>query len=207
MESFREKIMSSKRLKMFFKYTLIFLIVPAIGTLLHEFGHYIVAIINGYEAYIAYAYTIYTINDPIVAFWALSGGPLATWFQSLTAFTIMVLYYNKEKRGTFTEDLPPLYIVLLATFSFSIRFIFNAIGYLLRGSTTMDEVRIGLYLGIHPDVVVYGSALIAVVFLVIAIYRIPKSYRFMLFFSAVFGAILGYLMWYEWLGPILLPVY
>ena len=207
METFRVKVLSSKRLKMFIKYTLIFLIVPAIGTLLHEFGHYIVAIMNGYEAYIAYAYTIYTINDPLVAFWALSGGPLATWFQSLSAFAIMVLYYNKEKRETFTEDLSPLYIILLAIFSFSIRFIFNATGYLIRGSTTMDEVRIGIYLGIHPDVVVYGSALIAVIFLVIAIYRIPKSYRLTLFFSAVFGAILGYLIWYEWLGPILLPVY
>ena len=207
MISFREKVIASKRLKMLFKYLLIFLLVPAIGTLLHECGHYIVAVLNGYEAYIAYAFTTYSINDPTVAFWALCGGPLATWFQSLTAFTIMVLYYNKEKRETFTEDLPPLYIALLAIFSFSIRFIFNATGYLIRGSTTMDEVRIGLYLGIHPDVVVYGSALIAVVFLVIAIYRIPKSYRFMLFFSAVFGAILGYLMWYEWLGPILLPVY
>ena len=207
MESFREKVILSKRLKMFFKYTLIFLIVPAIGTLLHEFGHYIVAIVNGYEAYIAYAYTIYTINDPVVAFWALSGGPLASWFQSLTAFTIMVVYYNKEKRENFTEDLPPFYIVLLAIFSFSIRFIFNATGYLIRGSTTMDEVRIGLYLGIHPDAVVYGSALIAVIFLVISIYRIPKSYRFTLFFGAVFGAILGYLIWYELLGPIILPVY
>ena len=207
METFREKVISSKRLIMFIKYSLIFLVVPAVGTLLHEFGHYIVAVMNGYEAYIAYAYTIYIINDPVVAFWALSGGPLATWVQSLSAFAIMVLYYNKEKRENFTEDLSPFYIVLLAIFSFSIRFIFNATGYLISGSTTMDEVRIGIYLGIHPDVVVYGSALLAVIFLVIAIYRIPKSYRFTLFFSAVFGAILGYLIWYELLGPILLPVY
>ena len=207
METFREKVISSKRLIMFIKYSLIFLVVPAVGTLLHEFGHYIVAVMNGYEAYIAYAYTFYIINDPVVAFWALSGGPLATWVQSLSAFAIMVLYYNKEKRENFTEDLSPFYIVLLAIFSFSIRFIFNATGYLISGSTTMDEVRIGIYLGIHPDVVVYGSALLAVIFLVIAIYRIPKSYRFTLFFSAVFGAILGYLIWYELLGPILLPVY
>jgi len=206
METFREKVLSSMRLKMVFKYILIFLFVPAVGTLLHEFGHYIVAIVNGYDAYIAYAYTYYEINDSAVAFWALCGGPLATWIQSLTAFAIMVLYYNKEKRETMTEDLPPLYIFFLIFFSFSIRFIFNATSYLIRGSSIMDEVRIGYALGIPPAIVVYGSALIAIIFLIIAIYRIPKSYRLILFFSAIFGAMLGYFIWYEILGPIILPV-
>jgi len=197
----------NKHFKIFLKYMLIFLFAPAVGTLLHEFGHYIVAIVNGYDAYIAYAYTIYNIDNPLLEFWAWNAGPLVTWILSLTAFTLMEIYYNKRKRDTFTEDLPPLNILLLVIFSFSQRFIFNAFGYLIRGSTLMDEVRIGVYLGIHPNIIVYGSALVAVEFLIIVVYRIPKSYRYTLFFGAVFGAILGYLIWYDWLGPIFLPIY
>ena len=207
MESFREKTELITRLKILVKYTLIFLVVPAVGTLLHEFGHYVVAVVNGYDAYIAYAYTYHSpIADPIMVFWVVLAGPLATWIQSLTAFAIMVIYYNKEKRDRISKDLPPLYVLLLAVFSFCIRFVFNAAGYFIKGSSSMDEVRIALYLGIHPDIVVYGSALIAVIFVIIAIYRIPH-YRLTIFFSAVFGAILGYLAWYYWLGPIILPGY
>ena len=208
MESFRNKIELITRLKIFVKYALIFLIVPAVGTFLHEFGHYIVAVANGCTSYIAYAYTSISCSsyDPMLGFWFTFAGPLATWIQSLTAFAIMVLYYNKEKRDRISKDLPPLYILLLAFFSFCIRFVFNAIFYAIYGSSSMDEVRIGLYLGIHPDIVVYGFAIIAVIFVIIAIYRIP-NYRLTIFFSAIFGAILGYLAWNYWLGPLLLPGY
>jgi hypothetical protein len=206
MESFRDKTELIVRLKIFVKYTLIFLIVPAVGTFLHELGHYIVAVANGCDAYIAYAYTSTSCGDynPILVFWLIFAGPLATWSQSLTAFVIMVLYYNKEKRDRISKDLPPLYIFLLAFFSFCIRFVFNAIFYAIYGSSSMDEVRIAPYFRIHPDIIVYGFAIIAAILVIIAIYRIPK-YRLTIFFSAIFGAILGYLAWNYWIGPILLP--
>ena len=48
-----EKISFKKKFFLFLKYLCLFILVPIIGTILHEMGHYLVAIANGYEARIA----------------------------------------------------------------------------------------------------------------------------------------------------------
>ena len=97
----RNKLGLKRQSLLFLKYFAIFLIVPVVGTLLHEVGHYLVAVFNGYEARIAYAYTISSIdriNEPDMYFYYILGGPLATWIQSAIPFLILVFYYHDRYR-------------------------------------------------------------------------------------------------------------
>ena len=195
----------------FVKYLVIFFIVPIVGTLLHEFGHYIVAIISGHQARIAYAYTISDIHayaEPELVFYYILAGPIATWIQCSIPFIIMIIYYNKERRETIGKkgDLPPFYILLISFTAFSGRFVSNAAGYMFTHSTSLDEARIASWLGIYPDIIVYPFAFIAWTMLLISIYLIPRNFRFSFMLGAIFGAALGYITWYYFLGEILLPV-
>jgi hypothetical protein len=195
----------------FSKYFVIFLIVPIVGTLLHEFGHYIVAILNGYEARIAYASTISSIDritEPDIYFVYILGGPITTWIQSLIPFVIMVIFYTKEKRIKLVEKgkLPPLYILLLGFTTICGRFIFNAAGYMFTHSTKMDESKMASYLNINPDILVYPFAFAAWTILIISIYMLPRNIRFSVFLGAILGAAIGYYSWYSLIGPIIMPV-
>ncbi len=162
----------------FVKYLIVFFLVPIVGTLLHEFGHYIVAISSGHQARIAYAYTtsdIHSYAEPELVFYYILAGPIATWIQSAIPFVIMIVYYNKERRETIAEkgDIPPLYILLLGFTVFCGRFVANAAGYMFTHSTSLDEARIASYLGINADIIVYPFAFIAWTMLLICIARIP----------------------------------
>jgi len=195
----------------FVKYLIIFFLVPIVGTLLHEFGHYIVAVSSGHQARIAYAYTtsdIHSFAEPELVFYYILAGPIATWIQSAIPFVIMIVYYNKERRETIAEkgDLPPLYILLIGFTAFSARFVTNAAGFMFTHSTRLDEARIADTLGIYPDIIVYPFAFIAWTMLLISIYLIPRNFRFSFTLGAIFGAALGYITWYYFLGEILLPV-
>jgi len=207
----RNKLGIRKQLGIFIKYFAIFLIVPIVGTLLHELGHYLVAVLNGYEARIAYAYTISSIDrisEPDMYFYYILGGPIATWLQSLIPFFIMVVYYRKEKRSEFSEraNLPPLYIVLLGFTTICGRFIFNAGGFMFTRSSSLDEAKMADYLNINADVIVYPFAFIAWTILIISIYMLPRNIRFTIFISALLGAGIGYYLWYYHIGPIVMPV-
>jgi len=200
-----------RQIVIFTKYLVIFSLVPIVGTLLHEFGHYIVAIGNGYQARIAYAYTISAIhyyNEPELVFYYILAGPIATWIQSLIPFVIMIIYYNKEGREVIAErgDLPALYILLISFTVFCGRFVANAAGYMFTHSTSLDEARIASALGIYPDIIVYPFAFIAWTMLLISIYLVPRNFRFSFMLGAIFGAALGYITWYYFLGEIILPV-
>jgi hypothetical protein len=197
-------------LKLFLKYFIIFLPVPIIGTLLHEVGHYLVAIIYGYEAEISYAYTSSTINrntEPEMYFKYILGGPISTWILSGIPFIILLVYYNKDKRKSveFSEKLPVGYLFLVGLTSICGRFIFNAGGYLWTHSQSIDESKMANYLGIYPDIFIYGFAFIAWTILLIIINITPKKHKAPLFFGAILGAVVSYFLWYELLGPFIMP--
>ncbi|MHA1150785.1 MAG: hypothetical protein ACTSR8_21405 [Promethearchaeota archaeon] len=203
------KLSIKTKLLLFIKYLIIFTIVPIVGTLLHEFGHYIVAIANGYEAHIAYAYTTSTVphdKDSEIYFYYILGGPVSTWIQSVVPFSLIIVYYNQKRREEITEDLPFLYIILLSFTSFCGRFIFNAGGYMFNHSKSLDESKMAAFLGINADVFVYTFAFVAWTILLIAIYMIPKHLRITIFFAAILGAGIGYFVWYYYLGPVILPI-
>lgn len=205
----RQKFGVKKQFKLIVKYFAIFLLVPIIGTLAHEFGHWIVAVVNGYQARIAYAYCIIDYGDSYnsgVDFFFTLGGPVETWINCLVPFYAMVIYYNKEKRHSFTEKLPNMYLVLVIGSSFCLRFVFNAAGYAAFGSSGSDEYAIALDLGIRPDIIIYGFAIIGWTMIIFVFVMIPRNFKISLIIGGLSGAISGYILWYYFLGPIVLPV-
>ncbi|MFX0006353.1 MAG: hypothetical protein ACFFA7_10335 [Promethearchaeota archaeon] len=201
-----------KHINWFFTYLGIFFIVLIIGTLVHEFGHYIVAVIYGVPARIAYAYTFY--YGPLTAvqrFWFLMGGPISSWLVSIVGITVILIKY----RHMHSEDEKTIgigQILSITATSFCIRFIFNAGWYfinttLLGNSSSADEAKIARdYLHINPDLLMYGSAVVALAFIIIALYYIPRFQRYIILIGGITGGILGYLFWNYWIGPIVLPV-
>ncbi len=201
-----------KTLKWFFTYMGVFFIVVIIGTLAHEFGHYIVAVIYGVPARICYAYTFYFSSlTTDQRFWFLMGGPISSWLVSTIGIIVILLKYRNMHNETNQSIGIGQTISIVAT-SFSIRFIFNAGWYFI--NTTLlgipsgaDEAIIARdYLGIHPDFLMYGSAIVALIVIVIALYYIPRFQRYIILIGGIFGGVFGYLFWNYWIGPIVLPV-
>lgn len=197
------------RVTRFFIFFGLFLVVPIIGTILHEVGHYIAAIVQGYEAEIYYAFCSSTISpslDPAQYFIFIVGGPTATWIQSLIPFFLLLILYPKERRESFDGKYPASFMFLMAFASFAGRFVFNAGGYILQGSPNMDEVKMANYLGLPEAVFVYLFGVIGIAVLLGLIYIIPKRDRITVTLSCILGSVSGYLLWYEFLGPLIMPV-
>ena len=81
--------------KWFIEYFALFFIILIIGTLVHELGHFIAAIILGIPAQISYAYTHYfgTITG-FQRFWFLMGGPIISWLVASIGFTVILIKYR-----------------------------------------------------------------------------------------------------------------
>jgi len=208
------KLQNSLKWKWFFQYLLIFFTIPIIGTLAHELGHYLVAFIFKQPAYISYAFTHIIPPDhltpnPNQFFWFIMGGPISTWITAVSGIAIIIIFYramHKEKEKTVGIGQT---IALICT-SFGIRFIFNAGGYLIFSTilgnlSNSDEVKIAEYLSLSPDLLMYGSAIIALVLILVALYYIPRYQRYTILKAGILGGLLGYLFWYYWVGPIILP--
>jgi len=176
---------SSKNLKCFFLYLGIFFIVVIIGTLAHELGHYIVAVIYGVPAQISYGHTHYfgslTADQ---RFWFLMGGPISTWLVSTMGVIVILCKYRHMHNDT------GLYFINRS---------------LLDIPSVTDETLIAGYLGINPDFLMYGSALVGLIFIFIAFYYLPHFQRYIIFIDTIIGGILGYFFWFYWIGPIILP--
>ncbi len=198
----------------FFVFIGIFFTIPIYGTLLHEVGHYLMAVIYNQPAGIAYAYT-YTIDPYILTndqyFWFIVGGPVSTWVTAGLGLTVILGKYRSMHSES---DKTVGYGQILATIAaaFSLRFVFNAGGYLFSTLWTspwdsnMDEVKIATSLGIHPYIIVYGSAIIAVSIVLITLYYIPRHQRYIVLLAGIIGGAIGYIFWYYLAGPLLLPL-
>jgi len=192
----------------------IFFTIPIYGTLLHEVGHYFMAVIYNQPAGIAYAYT-YIIPPNILTsdqyFWFIVGGPVSTWLTAGIGLTfIFAKYRSMHSEPVKTVGYGQTFAIIAA--AFGLRFIFNAGGYLISTIGThpwdsnMDEVKIATHLGIHPYIMVFGSAIIALIIILMTLYYIPSHQRYVILLAGLIGGALGYLFWYEWVGPLLLPL-
>jgi len=195
----------------FLKYLGVFFTIPIIGTLAHELGHYLVAVYYQVPAVIAYAFTYYFGSlTPEQEFWFIVGGPVSTWLVAAVSIGITLWKY----RPMHAEQRKPVGLGQSAAFiasAFSLRFIFNAGMYflshtLLLNPSGADEVKIAQYLGISPDIMMYGSALIALLVVLTALYYIPRPQRYIILIGGLLGGIFGYLFWYNWVGPLVLPI-
>ena len=199
------------KLTWFVQYLGIFFVIPIIGTLAHELGHaFVSGCIYQVPTHISYAFTYYfgDLTDPQI-FWFIMGGPISTWLTAALGLTI-ILWKYRPMHSELTRTIGWGQTISVVAVSFSVRFIFNAGGYLilttfLGHASNADEVKIANYLGVSPDLIMYGSALIALAIILLAIYFIPRQQRYILLAAGIVGGILGYLFWYYWAGPLILP--
>ena len=85
------------------------------------------------------------------------------------------------------------------------RFLFNALIYVFTRSKFIDEFKMADYLMLHPETFLILFAVIALLILLIVIYRIPKNRRISTVLGALIGSIIGYSLWNFIIGPVILP--
>jgi len=200
----------NKKLVFFLKITCIFLLVPVTGTLLHELGHYLAAIINRFDAQIHYSYTTSTINptsEATIYFYYILAGPISTWIQCLIPFFLLLILYNKNRREKIIENkfFNKYFTICLFFISMAGRFLFNALIYIFTRSKNIDEYKLADYLILHPETFLILFAVLAILILLIVIYKIPKEIRIITLLGAIFGSTVGYILWNFIFGPIILP--
>lgn len=195
--------------------TVAFILCTVIGTLTHEFGHYLAAIAQGYNARVNFMSTnIYlTPNQhPMSAyeyFLFTIGGPLETILTGCLGF-ILLLYF----RTTFynAQQLSLLqWCIVFVTFFWS-RQIANLVvwigRYFINGYYFVqgDEIKLSRYLGVPDLTILIITAIIGLVIASITIFRfIPKEQRLTFILSGLLGGTAGYTIWLVFLGKYILP--
>lgn len=197
--------------KMFIEFFTLFFITLIIGTLVHELGHYFVAIMYGVPVRISYAYThLFGSLTEIQRFWFLMGGPIISWTVAILGISVILIKYRYMNKET-VKPIGVGHTISIVAVSFSVRFIFNAGLYFINTTlggmiSNADEVKIAQdFLGINPDILMYSSAGIALLLIIVAIYYIPSHQRYIILIGGIIGGILGYFFWNYWIGPIILP--
>ena len=199
--------------KLFIVLFLSFIAATIIGTLSHEFGHYIVAKHLGYEARIRYAATSWRSPDGPVSednqVAILLGGPLQT---ILTGSIGLLFLWVFRKR--FCESVKLSFGQWLAIFValFWLRQTANFCvwlsSYFLDGqfSQRSDEIRIAKYFKLPDWSITSITAFIGVMVLVIVIFRfIPSSQRITFLTAGFMGGIAGYYLWIVQFGQYIMP--
>ncbi len=103
-------------------------------------------------------------------------------------------------------QLPRGAVVLLACSAVCGRFIFNAGGFAFSQSTRLDEYKLATVMGIWPELLIYGFAILALVILLYVILLVPKPNRYLILLGGIIGAVVGFGIWNYGIGPVLLPV-
>ncbi|MHA1230783.1 MAG: hypothetical protein ACTSRP_14780 [Candidatus Helarchaeota archaeon] len=197
----------------YIKYFVKFLPLAAIGTLMHELGHFFAAILQGSRAWISYGYThlIDPLENEFQYFIFILGGPISTWLTCLIGLLLLIFVFHKRLKDS-TYKMTWGHQISFFLSLFSSRAVFNTsmwtVGKYILGNPmgNSDEEKIAAYLGIRPEIILYGGLIIGLIIILISLfYLIPKTQRKVVFITGIFGSITGYLIWYYLLGPIILP--
>jgi hypothetical protein len=191
-----------------------FIVATVIGTLSHEFGHFIVAEFFGYDAHIAYDYTWWTNpssspkNYSSDNFWITLGGPFETMMTGTIGFA-MILLFRKTFQTALSLSFLQWVIIFIALFWLrqSANLVVE-IGYRFKGHLSIqgDEIKLARYLQIPDWSISLLTAVIGVVILAIIIFKfIPNQQRLTFILSGLVGGILGYVLWLHVFGHLLMP--
>ena len=85
------------------------------------------------------------------------------------------------------------------------RFLFNALIYIFTRLKSIDEYKMADYLMLHPEIFLILFGVIALLILIIVIYKIPKNKRISTVLGALIGSVIGYSLWNFIIGPVILP--
>lgn len=137
------------------------------------------------------------------------GGPLQTMITG--SLGLLYLWYYLKKIILKNELSVKEWFAVLLAFFWS-RQIFNALSamvcHISRGSISRrgDEAKISLYFKLPIYTVNIITGLIGLVLLFwVTFYIIPKQQRFSFIIAGLIGSTLGFVIWMQWIGPVVLP--
>jgi hypothetical protein len=192
-----------------------FIAATIIGTLSHEFGHFLAARSMGFDARINYAMAWLTDqgSDRIMTdredFLFILGGPLQTLLTGTTGLVLLVLFrrsFFAAERLSFSQWL----VVFLSLFW--LRQVANLVGWLACYLKTgqfrcrADEIKLSEALHLPLWFLLVVTAIIGAIISVIVIFKfIPLRQRFTFILSGLVGGIVGFALWMGVLGEIIMP--
>lgn len=201
--------------KLFIGLFLSFIAATIIGTLSHEFGHFIVAKYFGYEARINYGATFWRSpdpNNPIVTGHPLAitlGGPVQTMLTGTIGLFLLFLYRNNFYQADKLSSKQWL-IIFLSLFWLrqTANFCTWIGGYFLTGkfSSRGDEIHIANYYELPTWTVITTTAFIGGLTLAIITFKfIPSRQRITFLTAGLTGGIGGYVFWLVLFGKYIMP--
>jgi hypothetical protein len=197
--------------RLFLALCLAFILFTVIGTLSHEFGHYIIARSLGYNASINYGYTHWSVpknpnftahyyNEELITL----AGPLQTIFTGTVGFFFL---FRKRKNIDLNIELAPMQWFLIFLALFWLRELFNFLTGMCNGFSHMgDEETLAFNRNLPLISFILPLAITASVILTYVYFRfIPYKQRLTFLTAGLVGGLLGFYLWMYKLGPILMP--
>ena len=193
-----------------------FIIATIVGTVSHEYGHYLTFQLAGVDAKVHYASTSLIIPDDFDgiisrkdAFLMTLGGPLQTIFTG--SIGLFLLYFYRKKI-ILLEKLNMIHWFYIFLTLFWLRqtanFVLWTTKYLTHRylSQQMDEVKLALHLGIPEWSIIFPTAILGFVITIYVIFGyIPIKQRFTFIVSGLIGGVLGFYLWLVLFGKIIMP--
>ena len=188
-----------------------FILFTAIGTVSHEFGHIAMAEILGYNTKLYFDSMSYNFNDQtstLESFLITLGGPAQT--MATGTIGLAILHYRKKTNQDKKLVLIDWIFIFLSLFW--LREVFNLImsfGSELvnpNGSYfTGDEAGLALLLNLPSGIFAILFALIGLLVGIYIVFRvIHKKDRYTFLLSGLIGGSLGFILWMQVLGPLLI---
>ena len=137
------------------------------------------------------------------------GGPLQTMITGTIG--ILWLWYHRKKIVAKTELSVKEWLAVIVAFFWS-RQLFNLLtgllSYISNGSFPKrgDEARISNYFHLPVGSVNIATGLVSLVLLLwVIFYIVPKDQRLSFILAGFAGSVLGFVIWMQWIGPVVLP--
>ncbi len=163
---------------------------------------------NAPESEIAKLQELITIHrkDALII---LLGGPVQTLCTGFLGLFLLYRQRSSLKKTPF--GLSNWIAVFLALFWS--RQVFNLIvrftKHILNSKNSMfggDEANISKLLNLPTGTIGIGTGIVGALICAIVVFKVvPVEYRLRFVLSGIIGSVIGYLMWFELIGPILLP--
>lgn len=142
-------------------------------------------------------------SNPKHDFYITLGGPVQTILTSFIGLFILAYRRNNGQENFKLLDWLAVFMSL-----FILREVFNTVmaagSYLLKGTAYFhgDEFRISTHLGFSQWTIPIMTAILGAIIASFVIFMIvPKHYRFTLILSGFVGSIVGFIAWFNYVGP------
>lgn len=189
---------------------MLFFLACCFGTLFHELGHYISGIIIGYHPVLQYKQTVYTTPATNIFFEKYQTGWIITIASGIFVnVSIGCLGYFMLIRGRRGEKWNVFYAVL--SFFWSREIVNLGLDLIVKqlfvsAEHLSDEQNISNLLSLPENTFSIILGLVGILICSHVVFGLlPKSRRVSFITFGFLGSFCGYLFWFKFLGPIILP--